>query len=400
MRETASAASTASEGLACRHFGRCGGCLTLSLGPADQLARKAARVRERTAAWLGSVEVEWQAPARSARFYRTKLLYPAQPTRQGPALGLYARGTHEIERIRECQIQHPALTELGTRAEAALRELGLRAWDEREQRGDVRALHARILPATGEILIGVVTREGRLDAETELTKRLWDAASDLPGPDGPRPHPVGIVRNFNESEGNALLGAHSRLLAGRAYQEDVQDGLRFRIGFGSFYQLHRDASEILYRPALALCGDVSGARVVDGYGGIGTFGLRLVAAGGAAEVEIVESSAPACADAEHNARANALPRVRVQRGPFATASFAAHPDLLIVDPPRAGLMPPGVARVLAAEPACLLHVACSDASLARDLAGLTTGGYRVRAMRVVDLFPYTEHIEVLTLLTR
>jgi tRNA/tmRNA/rRNA uracil-C5-methylase (TrmA/RlmC/RlmD family) len=115
---------------------------------------------------------------------------------------------------------------------------------------------------------------------------------------------------------------------------------------------------------------------------------------------IVEASAAACADAEHNVRSNALGGVSVVRAPFADASFAARPELMIVDPPRAGLMQAGVARVLAAEPERLLHVACSDASLARDLAGLATGGYRVRAMRLVDLFPYTDHVEVLTLLAR
>ena len=389
-----------SSGLSCRHFGRCGGCIALGLSPAEQLARKSERVRERTARWRGDVELEWEAPGRSARHYRTKLLYPAQPAgRRGLALGLYARGTHDLERILECQIQHPALTELAKRGEVVLRELGLRAWDERARRGDVRALHARITPETGELLIGVVTREGPLAESAELAKRLLDAARDLPALRGPRPRAVGIVRNLNQAEGNALLGASSLLLAGRAHQEDHQDGLHFRIGFGSFYQLHRDASEILYRPALALCGDVTGARVVDGYGGIGTFGLRLAAAG-AAEVQIVEASPPACDDAEHNARWNGLAAVRVERAAFASASFEARPELMIVDPPRAGLMPAGVARVLAAGPERLLHVACSDASLARDLEGLAAGGYRVRAMRLVDLFPHTDHIEVLTLLTR
>ena len=400
MREDGQTGARGSSGLACRHFGRCGGCSALELSPAEQLARKAARVRERTAPWRGSVELEWEAAPGRARFYRTKLLYPAQPAgRRGLALGLYARGTHHIERILECQIQHPALTELGKRVEVVLRELGLRAWDERALRGDVRALHARITPETGEILIGVVTRAGELAAGGELAKRLLDASRELPAQGGPRPTTVGIVRNLNEAPGNALLGAQSLTLAGRAQQEDRQDGLSFRIGFGSFYQLHRDASEILYRPALALAGEVTGARVVDGYGGIGTFALRLAAAG-AAEVCIVEASASACADAEHNARSNGLEQVRVERAPFASASFAARPELMLVDPPRAGLMPAGVARVLAAEPERLLHVACSDASLARDLEALAAGGYRVRAMRLVDLFPYTEHVEVLTLLTR
>lgn len=389
-----------SGGLRCSVFGSCGGCSALDVAIGAQLARKAAQVAERCAPWLAGVEVEWETPARAPRFDRTKLLYPVQPDRNGrPELGIYARGTHRIVRIDACEVQHPALTELGRRAERVLRALGLAPWDERTLRGDVRALFARIAPGTGELLVGVVTRAGVFPAAAELAQRLLEAAESLPRDRGPAVHAVGIVRNLNESPGNALLGRRSLALLGRDHQQDRQDGLSFRISFGSFYQVHRDAARLLYAPALALAGDVRGARVVDGYGGVGCFGLRLAAAG-AANVRIVESSAPACRDAVYNAERNALAGIEVERASFPAASFDARPDLLVVDPPRAGLMQPGVERALAAAAPRILHVACAVGSLARDLAGLCAGGYRVRRMRLVDLFPHTEHVEVLTLLER
>ena len=87
---------------------------------------------------------------------------------------------------------------------------------------------------------------------------------------------VGCVLNVNDRPGNALLGPTTIALSGRSWQTDVQGGLRFRVSFGSFYQLHRHADAILFQPALAMLGDVAGLRVVDGYGGVGTFALRLL----------------------------------------------------------------------------------------------------------------------------
>jgi 23S rRNA (uracil1939-C5)-methyltransferase len=386
--------------LECRVFGRCGGCSALDVPIAVQLERKAAQVAERCAAWLAGVDGEWEAPSRTPRYDRAKLLYPVQPDRAGrPTLGIYARGTHDVVRIDACEVQHPALTELGRRAERVLRALRLEPWDERALSGDVRALHARIAPGTGELLVGVVTRAGVFPAAAELARRLHEAAQDLPRDRGPAVRVVGVVRNLNESPGNALVGRRSLALLGRDHQFDRDGKLELRVSFGSFYQVHRDAARLLYAPALAMLGDVRGARVVDGYGGVGCFGLRLAAAG-AARVTIVESSAPACRDAVHNAERNALTGVDVERASFPAASFEPGPDLLVVDPPRAGLMQPGVERALAARAPRILHVACSAASLARDLAGLCAGGYRVRRMRLVDLFPHTEHVEVLTLLER
>jgi len=387
-------------GLDCRHFGICGGCSDLHVAPAASLERKLASLHDLLAPWLGGVHIETSSLPESAEGYRTRLLYPAQPQDRGQALlGLYARRTHDIVPIAECRIQHPALTALGPRVQRVIRELGLTAWDERALRGDVRALSARIAAGSGELMIGVVTRAGPFPRGAELAERIVQAAEDLPVDRGPRIRLVGVVRNLNESSGNALIGAEQTLLHGREWQMDEQDDLRFRIGFGSFYQLHRDASALLYAPALEMLGDVTGAHVLDGYGGIGTFGLRL-ARRGAASVRIVEASPTACRDAEHNVRDNELSQIQVESAPFAKAALAPRPDVLIVDPPRAGLMDAGVARVVALRPERLLHVACSPKSLARDLVGLTAAGYRVRAVKAVDLFPFTEHIEVLALLER
>jgi 23S rRNA (uracil1939-C5)-methyltransferase len=208
-----------------------------------------------------------------------------------------------------------------------------------------------------------------------------------------------VVLNVNAEPGNALLGARTITLSGRDHIFDKVDGLRFRISFGSFYQLHRRAQALLYAPAMAMLtggdGDLRGQTVIDGYGGIGTFGLRC-SRRHAEVVHIVEANPEAVADARHNA-AQVKGRVEVHHTPFAAVDLPT-PDLLIVDPNRAGLRAEGRARVLALGPPRILYVACGLEALARDLDGLP--GYRVRDLRLADLFPHTGHVEVLALLER
>lgn len=382
----------------CRHFGTCGACDRLDQPIEQQLADKVAALEHLLHPWLAGQRVRFALPPRTPLHYRTRLLYPARPGPDGrPVLGHFAFRSHDVVRITECRTQDRGLTELGRRAEGILRELGIPAWDPATRAGDVRALHARLAAGTGELLIGVVTGPGVFARGPELAHRLMAAARDLPDEGRQRTVPVGVVRSISERDDEFLLGDRTVPLLGRDHQIDRSDGLTFRVTFGSFQQIHRGAADLLYRPALALVGDVAGQRVVDGFGGIGAFGLRLGRAG-AATVTVVEDNPVAARDAEHNATTNAIAGVQVVTAPFAEADFPPGADLLVVDPPRSGLGPAGVRRCLDAQPRRLLHVACSAEALARDLAGLTAGGCRVVAMQLCDLFPHTGHAEVLTLL--
>ncbi|MBK8095843.1 MAG: 23S rRNA (uracil(1939)-C(5))-methyltransferase RlmD [Planctomycetes bacterium] len=384
--------------LTCTHFGRCGGCSALDVPIATQLARKQQQVAELLAPFLGDVEVECALPPRTPRHDRTQILYPAEnhPT-LGIRFGIYRTGSHEIEDIRDCRIQQKPLTVLGVRAGEIARKLRLTAWDGGRGKGLVRAFRARIAPGSKELLLGMVVAKATFTEREQLAQRLWEATADLKDDQGHALRAVGFVLNLNAAAGNALLGSETVPLLGVPWQTDTVAGLRFRVSFTSFYQQNRHADAILFRPALAMLGDVAGLSVVDGYGGVGTFGLRLAKAG-AARVTIVENAPSSCADARHNVAENGLGNVTVVEKPFDSAAFAT-PDLLVVDPPRAGLMPGGVARVLAAAAPRVLLVSCSAQSLARDLAALAPA-YAVAAVRLCDLFPHTEHVEVLTLLER
>jgi 23S rRNA (uracil1939-C5)-methyltransferase len=383
----------------CKHFGTCGGCSLLDQPIAWQLRDKVEAVEALLAPYLAGQRVACAVPARAPRHFRTRLLYPVRADRGGlPIVGIYEFRSHHVVRIEECQTQDPWLTALGSTMETILRELRIQPFVPARGNGYAKGIHARLAAGSGEVCAGIVTRPGAFPQGAEFAAAVTQAALALP--QGRRPRKlVGVVHSISDRDDEFLLGDRHLPLRGRDHVVDRTDGLTFRISAGSFYQVHANARELLYADALAMLGDVRGQRVVDGYGGVGGFALRLAKAG-AAEVTIVEDNAAACRDAEHNAKANELPDVHVVAQPFASAKFAERPDLLVVDPPRSGLGEKGVLRALAARPRRLLYVACAADSLARELAVLTASGYRLAAVRLCDLFPHTEHVELVALLER
>ncbi len=383
----------------CAHFGVCGGCSLLDQPIAWQLHDKVAACEAMLAPFLEGQKIDYELPQRPQHWFRSRLLYPVRQDRdRQPVLGLYEYRTHHVVQINECQTQDLWLTALGRRVEGILRELRLEGFHPGRRRGVAKAFWARLASGSGEVLAGLVTRPGAFAEGPRFAELLEAAARDLPQRGRPR-RLVGVMHSISERDDQFLLGDRHVPLRGRDHVVDQRDGLSFRISAGSFYQIHSGAYQLLYAPAIELCGDVRGKRVVDGYGGIGAFGLRLAEAG-AADVLVVEDNAAACRDAEANAAANSLPQVRVQRASFPSAELPSDVDVMVVDPPRSGLQQAGVDAVLASRPRRLLYVACAAEALARDLAPLAADGYRLTAIRLCDLFPHTEHVELVARLDR
>jgi 23S rRNA (uracil1939-C5)-methyltransferase len=378
----------------CRHFGTCGGCSLLDQPIRWQLHDKLAAAEKLLAPFLAGQRIACDEPDRAPRHFRTRLLYPVRADRDGlPVVGIYEFQSHKLVRIEECKTQDVWLTDLGKAMETILREQRVQPYSPTSQRGVAKAVWARLASGTGEVLAGVVTRPGTFPQGPAFAEALTKAARTLPYGRFAR-ELVGVVHSISDRDDEFLLGDRHMPLRGRDHVVDRRDDLDFRVSAGSFYQVHAAASALLYAPAMALCGDVKGLRIVDGYGGVGGFGLRL-ARRGAAEVTIVEDNEAACRDAEHNAKKNGLATVRVLPQPYASAQLPEKPDLLVVDPPRAGLGEKGVLRTLRSQPRRILYVACAADSLARDLGVLCASGYSVTAARLCDLFPHTEHVELM-----
>lgn len=384
----------------CPHFGTCGGCTVLDRPYPDQLQAKVQRLEDALRSAGVDLSVAFDPPRDAPRNHRTKLLYPAQPSSgkgKPLALGLYRRGSHDLIRIRRCSVQDPCLTKIALIAEALCAEAGLRAWDETREKGFLRAFFARYMPSTRELLLGLVTAAGTWPEGRDLAGRLQAEAATLRDARGRRVRCVGVLRNINDRPGNALLGPRWVPLCGRDYVIDRAGALSFRVSAGSFYQVHRGARRLLYEPALDLLGDVRGATVLDAYGGVGCFGLRLAAAG-AQRVLSVENSASACRDARAAAKTNRL-ALEVQESDLQTAELPSRVDVVVVDPPRKGLGD-DLERITALGADRLLYTACGEAAFHRDLLRLRDLGYHPRRLALADLFPHTDHGEILALFTR
>lgn len=381
----------------CPHFGKCGGCSALDVPIRSQLARKAEAARQLLGERLAGVEVEITPPPRTPRHDRTAILYPIQPRRRGVAIGIYRRGSHQVVPIEDCRTQHRALTDFGRLAGAVVQHHEVPAYDERTGKGVLRAVRARVMPGTNELLVGAVATSAKFPRRDALIRDLAQAAGGLRDDQGRRLRLVGVVINVNDQPGNALLGPRTTALRGEAWQHDKVGDLKLRVSFNSFYQLHRHAEAVLFRPALQMLDDVRGARVVDGYGGVGTFALRLLREG-ADHVTLIESATSSCRDAHHNLALNNFANAEVQEQLFGSSPLPDC-DILVVDPPRAGLMADGAAAVRSCVADRVLLVSCSLKSLARDLEQLAMT-HRILRFRLCDLFPHTEHVEAVTLLER
>lgn len=385
--------------LRCRHFGTCGGCSLLDQPIQWQLHDKVEAAERLLAPQLAGLRLTFDEPRRTPRWFRTRLLYPVRADEEGlPIVGLYEFRSNELVRIEECQTVDRWLVEFGKGAETVLREMRLQPYDAKKNPGHVKAIWARLASGTGEVVAGIVTRPGAFAEGKEFAERIHAMSQRVVNGKTPR-RLVGVVHSISDRDDDFLLGDRHTPLRGRDHIVDRRDELEFRVSAGSFYQIHAGAYDLLYRRALRLLGSVRGKTAIDGYGGVGCFGLRLARAG-ATTVTIVEEGEAACRDAQHNAKANGLTGVTVVHAPFAKARFAEEPDVMVVDPPRSGLGEAGAARVIAAGPRRLLHVACDAEALARDLGAFIAAGYRLQAVHLCDLFPHTEHVELLALLDR
>lgn len=385
----------------CRHFGPCGGCTLLDLPYAEELVLKQEALARLAALSPGLAAAELR-PVRAAReplFYRTALKVPFGRGPRGPVAGFFRRRSHHIVDLEECAIQQPRLTELlrETRSLAARR--GIAIYDEARHEGVLRHLVARVGAGTGQMLAGLVVREGARPEVKELADELLArmASRGL----------VGVVENVQSERGNAVLGPTTRPLAGTDLLEEEVDGLRLKTALDAFAQVNAAQASVLYGEVVALLGGAGGGapllgqRIADLYAGYGPIALRLARAGAA--VVAIERSAVAAAAGEAIARDNGLTeRVRFVAGDAEHGLRRAVVDgldALVVDPPRRGLGE-GLVRLLAdlALPR-IVYVSCNPETLARDVDALA-GAFTARVVQPVDLFPRTDHLETVTLLVR
>jgi 23S rRNA (uracil1939-C5)-methyltransferase len=356
-----------------------------------QIAIKAEQVEDalRRIGRLDGFELEPLVPAVEQWRYRNKLEYSFGTADDGELIcGFHAPGSWErIEHVEDCHLASLKGDEARRAALRWCRERGLGAYDRRAQTGLLRNLVVREGRRTGELQVRVVTSDqpADLDGFAEAVGAdsvLWTRALDV---------------------GETTAGGITEVLHGTEAIEEELGGLRFRISADAFFQTNTEMAERLYGLAAEYAGLQGWERVYDLFCGIGTIGLTLAPrAGEVWGLEIVEE---AIADAIANARRNEIDNARFFAGDVRLAlremvESSGRPDVLVVDPPRAGLSAKIVRRVIEAAPTRIVYVSCNPTTLAPNAAQLVEAGYALRRVRPVDMFPQTPHIECVALLER
>jgi 23S rRNA (uracil1939-C5)-methyltransferase len=358
-----------------------------------QLAEKEEQVRDALAR-IGRFEsppVEPIVPALEQLHYRNKLEYSFGSDEQSGelVLGFHRAGRFDlIDDVALDVLASKRVDELREIVKAWCREQGLSAWDRRGQHGLLRNLVVREGRRTGQLQARIVTSPGgsfdvdSLAAASPVESFLWTRAAS-------------VAETTREGE--------TQIVKGPAAIEEELSGLRFRISPEAFFQTNTEMAERLYGAAVELAGLSGREKVLDLFCGIGTIALVLALdAGEVWGVEIVEE---AVADAIENARLNGIDNayffagdVRLAMRPLLEKSGSA--DVVVVDPPRAGLSQKVVRRVLEAEAKKIVYVSCNPTTLAPNARQMVDAGYELKTVRPIDMFPQTPHIECVALLER
>jgi 23S rRNA (uracil1939-C5)-methyltransferase len=365
----------------CDHGGEpCPGAPWQALPYEEQLRHKQQQVDDALTrlGGLSGYELESIEPAVEQWRYRNKLEYSFGERDGELILGYHARGRwDEVVDAEDCLLASEENNAARNQVRAWARAEGLPAYDRRAGTGVLRNL---------------VVREGRRTGQ--LQTRLVTSAEEIPRP------PVDL-HTIVEGTGSGTDGPTGAL--GREHLEEELCGLRFRISHSAFFQTNTEMAERLYGIAAEMAALEADERLYDLFCGIGTLGLTIARRAG--EVWGIELVPEAVADAEENARLNQIENAHFRVGDARKQirpllEDAGRPDVVVVDPPRAGLSKKVVRRLIECDAPRIVYVSCNPTTLAPNAAQLSEAGYRLRRVRPVDMFPQTPHIECVALLEK
>lgn len=384
----------------CPHFGACGGCTYQNLPYEEQVRLKESQIRtmmdkavEGDYVWEGVIE----SPLKQA--YRNKMEFSfGDEYKDGPlALGMHKRGSfHDIVNVEQCQIVDEDYRKILKATLAWARESSLPYYHRMRHEGYFRHLLVRKAVKTGEILIDLVTTaQEPYVLEADLNR--WSESLKALSLEGKI---VGILHTCNDSVADVVKDEGTKILYGKDYFYEELLGLKFKITPFSFFQTNSLGAEVLYEKAREYIGETKDKVVFDLYSGTGTIAQILApVAGKVVGVEIVEEAVEAAKD---NARLNGLDNCTFWAGDVLKVidELGEVPDLIVLDPPRDGVNPKALRKIIDFGVERMVYIACKPTSFARDLEMLQGRGYKVERMVCVDLFPGTVHVETVVLLSQ
>lgn len=373
----------------------CGGCPLLGLDYSAQLKQKEDKVRALVGRY-GPVD-----PIRGMAepwHYRNKVISTFAPAAGGKLTsGIYAANSHKVLPVESCLLQDEVLDKTMEAVRAAANACRYQPYNEDKGTGLLRHCLLRRGVATGQVMVVLVTAQPVLPGAKNFVKALL-AEAEKRGV-----IVTTVVQNLNSRKTSVVLGEAEKVLYGKGYILDTLCGRTYALSPRSFYQVNPVQTEVLYGLAVEAAQLTGREVVLDAYCGIGTIGLT--AAGQAKQVVGVELNRDAVQDAIGNARHNGVKNARffaadATRWISEAAQEGERADVIFMDPPREGSTPQFLQSVVQMAPRRVVYVSCNPETLARDLALLTQKSYRVDRSTPVDMFPHTEHIEVVCALSR
>jgi len=396
----------------CRYFGTCGGCTWQNIGYASQLEFKRRNVAGALERLGGFSAPPVPAPLAMADpfYYRNKMEFSfgerwrtseemGRTRPEGktigeiiePALGLHLPGRYDrILDLHECWLQ----SETSVRIVNLVREFSLgqnlTVYSTVTQSGYLRNLVIRESKRTGETMVNLVTRDDRPGIMLQLTAVLLEAFPSL----------TTIVNNITERRSQVAVGDHEKVYHGPGTITERIGARTYRVSANSFFQTNTEQAERLYDTALAFAQLRPGDVVYDLYSGTGTIALHIAA--GAGRVIGIESVEQAVEDARENAESNGVHNCQFLRGDLKDTLLSSRrsdeplpaPDVIIVDPPRAGMHEKVAREIVSLTPRTIVYVSCNPSTQARDLKIICESGrYSIESIQPVDMFPHTQHIE-------
>lgn len=387
---------------ACPHFQDCGGCTYQNLPYEKQLELKANQVKALLDPVCESYEFEGIKASPCQFGYRNKMEFSfGDEYKDGPlALGMHKRGSfYDIVTVKDCQIVDGDFRKILEAVLEFYRQQGAKYYHKLSHQGYLRHLLVRKAVKTEEILIDLVTTTQTEFCGGEETTQLMELSALLQSLDL-KGKIAGILHTQNDRLADVVQNDHTDILFGQDYFFEELLGLKFRISPFSFFQTNSLGAEVLYDTARSYVGETKDKTIFDLYSGTGTIAQMLApVAKHVIGIEIVEEAVEA---AKENAKLNGLDNCTFIAGDVLKAIDLVEekPDFIVLDPPRDGIHPKALPKIIAYGVPVIVYVSCKPTSLVRDREILEAAGYHMTKARAVDMFPATGGIETVALFTR
>ena len=375
----------------CKVWKKCGGCQYQGVSYTEQIKIKQKNMNKLLKKY-GNVKpiIGMENPF----YYRNKVHAVFDRDKKGNIIcGTYEAGTHRVVPVEECMIEDKISQEIIRAIRDMLKSFRIKTYDEDTGYGLLRHVLVRRGFSTDEIMVVLVVASPIFPSKNNFVKALRKKFPQIST----------VVLNVNDKKTSMVLGERDIVLYGKGFIRDRLCGCTFRISPQSFYQVNPVQTELLYKTAIEYAGLGRKERVIDAYCGIGTIGL--VVAGKAREVIGIELNKNAVRDAIVNARENKITNARFYQGDAGEfmegmVSEGERADVVFMDPPRTGSTEKFLTSMVKLGPSRIVYISCGPDTLARDLEFLTKHGYVTRKIQPVDMFSFTEHCEVVCLLTK